>query len=145
MKLLLRILKCCVNIEMYMDNESATYRSAVFRDIIGAVASDDASKLKKILDSSVGSKFPAANLNRFGILHLAAMFSGPEIVTELIDAGADVSVIDDNGETPLDLAFRPETRRVLEVAARAQDQLKATLTPNWRTRVTSPKDPRAVE
>lgn len=80
---------------------------------------------------------------RNSLLHIAAMGSGPGVVAALLEAGADPTIKNDSGLTPLDVAHDDENKQILATAVRARADLEKMRGGNgWAQRVqTNPEKP----
>lgn len=77
------------------------------------------SNLKVIVEN----EFPSSSLKN-GALHLAALHNKKEIVLQLIKIGADLSVANSSGMTPLDIAIEKEYHELASILIRHGASLK---------------------
>lgn len=92
-------------------------RRSLPEEIRNACTSNDAAAIRRMIADGIDVN--AQGLMAETALHWAVKFSSIDVIKELLAAGADLSIPDNDGKTPLNLAEESQYRGMVDIVKEA--------------------------
>jgi ankyrin repeat protein len=85
------------------------------KELVEAIKNNDVKKVKEIIDERKISIDETYGEDEFTPLHLTVIYNQPEIMSKLLEKGADPDVKDSEGNTPLHFAAEQNNLELLKL------------------------------